>query len=755
MSPSQDAAGECSALCQEIQATLRDADERWRDLEVRLDEAAESVLRENFERLREPLGLRESDLEATSEGSLRQKVRGRVERFVLAPLTELMRQKVRLPLSADKASTDPLAASSRHVLDEFVEHWENEVEPLLRGAGVEDAKLERKALRQAKMPGAGPAVWKAQADLQQGRLWSSAQSALQAFLQPARALATFLDVQVSSAAVEMLVAALPAIVARAACDWRFVRCAAEFEQLDAWWQSARSALQKKQQLWEQILQEEGLFVRRVERGIEALSTARLRYMTLADFGDAAVTFDGAQCLGGGEWPSTEVSLLAEAVKDMRTRLRPIRDGAAWRVVDAAKVLQRKLAGGASGGAQREPTPWERAGRQDGARSLAQALTKDEAKKGLVDFSDPSDTALVFMQRLDCLLAVVGDIREFASSQAPGAGLRLVQILDQLLQTSAAASEDILGVLDEPSPASIEAWRKQWDQIGVGVRGAALGDAVMALHWQPESRLSMEGREVRKSRLSLLRGIQVFVEESAFRGHLLEPLEVGIGVLALPAFTAHYRSVLADKADLPSSAQVLVTEVPAVDQPPAPLAVETLSPRDDQCDYSPPSRRAPTEAVLPTPSALPGVAAVVAGQAPSPPNAEAERAHARVREALVMDVLGQAEVLTLAPSEVIAEASAQPQLFPAPAAPLAPMTWTRPSTAESSCTRPATPSWLLPPWPRPDTPSAASWTRPDTPSTVCDDAELSHLPRVKFVDGQRVSMRPCGAIAGARLPPLVR
>mmetsp|Transcript_32228 Transcript_32228/g.90705 ORF Transcript_32228/g.90705 Transcript_32228/m.90705 type:complete len:751 (-) Transcript_32228:268-2520(-) len=750
MSPSQDAAGECSALCQEIQATLRDADERWRDLEVRLDEAAESVLRENFERLREPLGLRESDLEATSEGSLRQKVRGRVKRFVLAPLTELMRQKVRLPLSADKASTDPLAASSRHVLDEFVEHWENEVEPLLRAAGVEDAKLERKALRQAKMPGAGPAVWKAQADLQQGRLWSSAQIALQAFLQPARALATFLDVQVSSAAVEMLVAALPAIVARAACDWRFVRCAAEFEQLDAWWQSARSALQKKQQLWEQILQEEGLFVRRVERGIEALSTARLRYMTLADFGDAAVTFDGAQCLGGGEWPSTEVSLLAEAVKDMRTRLRPIRDGAAWRVVDAAKVLQRKLAGGDSGGAQREPTPWERAGRQDGARSLAQALTKDEAKKGLVDFSDPSDTALVFMQRLDCLLAVVGDIREFASSQAPGAGLGLVQILDQLLQTSAAASEDILGVLDEPSPASIEAWRKQWDQIGVGVSGQALGDAVMALHWQPESRLSMEERQVRKSRLSLLRGIQVFVEESAFRGHLLEPLKVGIGVLALPAFTAHYHSVLADKADLPSSAQVLVTEVPAVDQPPAPLAVETLSPRDDQCDYSPPSRRAPTEAVLPTPSALPGVAAVVA--APSPPSAEAERAHARVIEAPVMDVLGQDEVLTLAPREVIAEASAQSQLF---AAPVAPMTWTRPSTAESSCTRPATPSWLLPPWPRPDTPSAASWTRPDTPSTVCDDAELSHLPRVKFVDGQRVSMRPCGAIAGARLPPLVR
>mmetsp|Transcript_105599 Transcript_105599/g.274880 ORF Transcript_105599/g.274880 Transcript_105599/m.274880 type:complete len:95 (+) Transcript_105599:523-807(+) len=38
---------------------------------------------------------------------------------------------------------------------------------------------------------------------------------------------------------------------------------------------AEDFLQKKQQLWEQILQEEGLFVHRVERGIEALSTARL------------------------------------------------------------------------------------------------------------------------------------------------------------------------------------------------------------------------------------------------------------------------------------------------------------------------------------------------------------------------------------------------------------------------------------------------------------------------------------------------
>jgi len=76
---------------------------------------------------------------------------------------------------------------------------------------------------------------------------------------------------------------------------------------------------------------------------------------------------------------------------------------------------------------------------------------------------------------------------------------------------------------------------------------------------------------------------------------------------------------------------------------------------------------------------------------------------------------------------------------------------RPGTGGSTL-RPGTPSWLRPPWQRPDTPSAASWTRPDTPSTVCDDTEVAALPRWKCVDGQYVPLKSIAV--SARLPPLM-
>jgi len=73
---------------------------------------------------------------------------------------------------------------------------------------------------------------------------------------------------------------------------------------------------------------------------------------------------------------------------------------------------------------------------------------------------------------------------------------------------------------------------------------------------------------------------------------------------------------------------------------------------------------------------------------------------------------------------------------------------------STPSRPVTPSWLEPPWPRSAQEAPFnSWTRPGTPSTVCDEADLVRVttPKSKLVDGHCIAIRPTSSCK--RLPPL--
>lgn len=738
MPPIQQEASEmCAARRLEIQAILRLADDRWRELETRLHSAEEEALGDNFEALKEPLGLQSADLETWTDGGLRQKVRGRMERLVLAPLAHRMRQQVHL--TDDAAHVQPSGEQGDeaccHVLDDIAEVWEVEVEPLLRAAGVEDAKLERKVRRRAKVPGSARDVWKAETQ-ERPVVWASALKALEALMQPIQRLAGFLEAEVSAVAVERLVAAAPPIVTRAMCDWRFQRCAAEFDQLDGWWQGARAALQKRETVWEQLLQEEGLFVRRVDRGVEALRTARSRYAAMADFGGHPLVPNSDQCCA--TWSKEQVLLLAEAVRDMRGRLRPIRDSAAWRVVDAAKVLQRRLRGGGSG-PQRETTPWERASRQEGARQLVEALTKDQGEAKTANLADPADAALVFMQRLDRLTSVVGDLIDFSRGlTTASANAGLAGLLERLLQAANNANEELLAVMDDPSADGIAEWRGQWDQWGAVIDGQALDAAASAASFKPESSLSAEERQTRKRQVTLLRGIQVFLQDPKFRSQMIAPVEL------LERDQASSVAGALDVAAAFSEARERSADAPAVDQPPssAPAAAAVLSPRSGALHYAPP-RRTRREEPPEEPAAETRQVSVAAEPEVCPPQGSQDVAYeshkVETPPVAVASPKGDSQAQAPAPSFAM-EAAATTAESPV---------FTRPSTAESWA-RPVTPSWLLPPWPRPDTPSAASWTRPDTPSTVCDADELAHLPKVKFVDGQRVTMRPG---TGTRLPPL--
>jgi len=279
-------------------------------------------------------------------------------------------------------------------------------------------------------------------------------------------------------------------------------------------------------------------------------------------------------------------------------------------------------------------------------------------------------------------------------------------------------------------------------LGSDVGGQKLETAVLALPFQPESKLRIEERQARKSRLLLLRGLQIFLDSATFRSHLVAAKGLDIGEVAASVASASAKTEPA-----------VAPEVTGVDQPPSPsqsAAAAALSPRTRT--YAPPRRSQREEPSTPS-SAAQQVPEHTPEQVPEqvPAPAPVQPGQSDVGVGRSSDEVVCEEPAGLAPASAVAlaaAAAAAPREFvPLDASP----TCTRPGTAES-WTRPTTPSWLLPPWPRPDTPSAASWTRPGTPSTVCDDAELAALPRFKFVDGQRVSLRPTAA-AGGRLPPL--
>jgi len=743
---------------------LRGVDDQWWALQARLEEAEEETLQRHFEALHGWFGLQRSDLSDRADGGLRSKVRGRVHRLVLAPLAERMRQEVDLAGGRPAAAAKDGEASScstpaqGHVLDMLLDCWEQQVEPLVDEAGTLDERLARRARRKAQF-GAVRDAMQVEAK-ERPAAWAPARGALEALAAPLRRLAVFAEAEVSPEATARLVAMVPAIAARAACDFYFQGYAAEFEQLENWWDGAKSALMQREGLWDRLLEEEGLFVRRIERGIEALRAARHRYKAFADFGASEVQA-APQAAGGcagacpllGEWPGEAVSLLANAISDFRKRLRPIRDCAAWRVVEAAKSIHRQLRA-ASPGVERPQ--WELVSRSQGAAALQEVLDaaiigrqqgEDSppapAPSPVPGGADPVDTALVFTRRLDGIMALLGDLRDSLYAEAaPGSG-GAGDVLQEVLQAAAGLSEELLAVMDEPTVAGVDEWTRRWCNFGQGVGGQRVEAAMLSMPQLVESSMSLDKRRERRQRLALLRGVQVLLDDPAF----------GARLIGLPAAAANGSSSIAPNLGAQEERGVANVAL-TLSMPPADTVHAAESPRGG---YLP--RRPRRESEEPSPckglaghaSPAPAAAAPAAGTAPAAAAAAAPAAVAPM--AAAEGSLASPAAPTPTPQAPLAEAAQVPVEAMAPATP------TRAGLARGSqsetprpTTRPATPSWLLPPWPRPATPSAGCWTRPDTPSTACDDAEVTTpMPRWKFVNGEYVQLRPVSS--HSRLPPL--
>lgn len=432
-------------LWQEIQRTLEDADEQWRSLESRLEWEEEALLNEKFEKFRSWLDLKESTLAECGwvEGSLRQKIRGRVQKLILGPLCQKMYETVYPQEAESKSNTsiDTVNYASDHVLDALRQQWELQVKPLFQDTEMDpDSDVDPK--------------------VSEGGL-----EALDLLIVPIRRLEAFL-LELRSIVAVNLRPAIPAVVGRAACDWVFQRCVAQLEQLDGWWTVTQDTLQQDKVLWSRLLEAEGIFVHRIQRGIEVLLAERERYETNATFGGNEVDLQSIICDGTStinHGLEENIALLAKPASTMTTRLQLVCDSAAWRVIDAAHSIQKELRA-----TQKRKTLWECTDRDAGAAALLRELgpcliNPEGAAKNVDNLS--GDAALALMQRLNKLTTLVVELQDYFSgsvrvngelSTVGGGGTE--SALREVLVIFTEVKEDLLALLDDLTPVSMDAWR---------------------------------------------------------------------------------------------------------------------------------------------------------------------------------------------------------------------------------------------------------------------------------------------------------
>lgn len=463
-------------LGDELRKLLEEADAQWTLLEHRLDQVQEETLQQHAEELQKRFGLQPSDL--NTEGPFWCKVRGRVHAVLLCPVVREMRQQV---WPADSGQSDEGEAPL--VLDDLLDRWELEVEPLLGEAALQDARLARRAKRKAQRGSTREAM---QAHRERPAVWASAKSALEVLEHPVRTVSSFMSEVVSETA-EQIAAAVPAVIARAVIDWHFKGPLAELEQLENWWESARQALESRPELWDRLVQDEGIFLRRIDRGVDALRAARQIYLSHANFG---VDLDTS----GSGWPTQTLDLLSDAAAEMTSRLRPVRDSAAWRVVDAAKAIEKEL----SQANVRQET-WSTSERD--AIHLIIKVLSGKADAGALD----GDRVNVLMDRVAKLMTLLQTLRETFVKD------NLAKVLDDLLRAVVSLREE-LSVSD--CAEAVEDCVQQWYTLGEQCNaGSRMEEAVAA---SPALRKDVNLRQA----LATLRGLHVLLQHADLRARLL-------------------------------------------------------------------------------------------------------------------------------------------------------------------------------------------------------------------------------------------
>lgn len=521
--------------CDHINNILTTADRRWKSLEERLSHVEGEFLHRRQAAWKQWFHIEEEDLDNDFEGGVRSVIRERVNALVIAPLYSRMHQR----LSLAELPVDPAVAHVRSALAVILEDWHGRVKPVIVEAKEADADLDkqiRKTERDERKQGVvalGMQDTKRVAYLKRQRpaIWDKPREVLEKYAPAARRVAAYLEDELSDETVDRLVESVPLVVCRTVCDWNYQKCLFDLDQLHRWWTATKHLLESNEQVWARLWEKEGIHLRRLEPSMEDISQRQHGYSAYATFGGSSqelmrcLTPTGAERVADGDLsPKAEESLaaLAGVVSDMVRRLRVVRYSAMWRVVDTAKDIAKEIADETGAVIH----PWEAVGPEEGTAALFQSMgidstSADRDQEHWLDYGDEdalTDAACAVMPRLTSLGAAAEEVREFFSSSAGVNG-----VLKHLADAVAEYNEDLLGLIDEPTPQAARAWLDNWRRLGAQGLGERMDVAMSALDLRQDADLHPESCRARRHWLALGRGLQLLMDDRDLWNWLVAPL----------------------------------------------------------------------------------------------------------------------------------------------------------------------------------------------------------------------------------------
>jgi hypothetical protein len=535
--------------CWQRQAELRgvvdEVNERWRNFEERLygleHELLEVQITQHF-------GLQRCDIEDWTPGGPRQAWRERIHGRLLKEVDDAAAACI----VCEEGGADTCAATSTSTLIMNLIAQSDGVHAAIEAASEANKKLDgkiRRTEREEKAKGImslGMQDTKQVAALKRDRpaIWEVPWCALDSLSRQVDVVNAFAQVELAPEKLARRLAAAPAIIARAVSDWLFEKCVAEAVQLEKWWNTTKSSLSKDVDLWAGLQESDGLFIRRIDRGLEEVNAKRSRYSAYATFGSAnehGGRYSGVDIRSVEHWPTKldeDVVLVSKVLAEMRDGLLQVRNSAMWRVIESARQLQRQLkndrqVAGAS-------ASWGAISVVEGARALRSRVDESAAYAGdrrssksseeslclsdsgnSLDWSSAMEgTLLVTLRRLDCLIAVAVEVRETFDTRCGSSELApITEVLTNVSKILAGLQEELLAVLDEPSTGEMREWLALWRQWDACELARALEASVCC----------SQGALVRilpKDKLLLLRGIHALLDgKQGLRMQLVSAFEV--------------------------------------------------------------------------------------------------------------------------------------------------------------------------------------------------------------------------------------
>jgi len=524
---------ECIARFDEFENLLNESDERWRLLQVQLEEAEENFLEAKLDSLKKWFDLDEAEFQNWNVGSLRHSIRDRIQRIVFAPLSEKMTQRVGCVFSSEEreageAEGKTLPPTTSNLMEELLKYWEVRVKPLVGEARSEDEKLQKK-IRKTEKDESKQGVIALNGDTkkvsalkrQRPAIWEATQTVLEKMVTPMKRIATFFSDEVSEECVARMITAVPAIVSRAICDYYYSRCTIDLEQLENWWKNTKHTLQQRANIWERLKEQEPRLLRNVEGGLEDVNDRRHRYNMYATFGGSEI--EVLRELSSQKLEES-VTLLATVVSEMHQRLRMIRDSALWRIVESVQGIHKELKAEAA-----NVDVWPTVSMEEGVLALAEAIgcpteeSSPSQSSGLaMGEEDLCDATMAVLGRLEKFVGLSVDIKSYFQKIAPGCE-GISETMDVLVSRVTELNEELLCLLDDPSPGNLQAWLEQWSSISNVDKDHRIEATLAALPLRRDNELSPEARRERRRWLALLRGVQVLLNQDAIRAWCITPL----------------------------------------------------------------------------------------------------------------------------------------------------------------------------------------------------------------------------------------